>query len=74
MSSDGWYHRRLGRRRRRRLLIRYPYLQGMGVMKVAAWAMGWVVPLEAPRWEGGRLGSPLGVDAPLLEDSFGLRI
>ena len=32
------------------------------------------VPLEMARCEGGRLGSPLGVDGPLLDDSFGLSI
>ena len=32
------------------------------------------IPLEMARCEGGWLGSPLGVDAPLLEDSFRLSI
>lgn len=32
------------------------------------------VPLDMPRCEGAWLGSPLGVDAALLDDSFGLRI
>ena len=32
------------------------------------------VPLEMARCEGGWLGSPLGVDAALLDDSFGLSI